>query len=217
VKSDISKRTLITQRLYDFDREIAAAHGVVIGIDEAGRGPLAGPVVAAAVCLDAADFIPGINDSKQLSADRRDELYAEIVTKAAAWATGIVSPGEIDRINILQATFVAMTHAVTGLNTAWNIALVDGNKKVPQINESRQMAVVKGDARSASIAAASILAKVTRDRIMDDYHREYPVYGFDEHKGYGTALHRERILENGLCPIHRVSFCGNLLQTTLRL
>lgn len=206
-----------TQKLYAFDCEEAGDGAILIGIDEAGRGPLAGPVVAAAVCLDSSRPIEGVNDSKKLTAGQRELLYETIVATASAWAVGSASPEEIDKINILQATFAAMMQAVEGIGVAWDRALVDGNKTVPRIASARQKAVVKGDARSASIAAASIIAKVTRDRIMNDYHRQYPDYGFDVHKGYGTELHRKRIAEFGLCAIHRVSFCGNMLQTSLCL
>lgn len=196
----------------------AGAGGPVIGIDEAGRGPLAGPVVAAAVLLDLINPIEGINDSKKLSPKERERLYRIIIESACGWAVGTASSEEIDRLNILQATFTAMYRAVCGLTVAWNRALIDGNRIVPHLPAERQKAVVGGDACSASIAAASILAKVTRDRMMLDFHRRYPEYQFDRHKGYGTALHRDRIGRHGLCAIHRKSFCSAAaVQTTLYL
>lgn len=205
-----------TERLYAFDRSIAGGTLSLTGVDEVGRGPLAGPVVAAAVILDADSPVIGINDSKKLSPARRERLYAEVTASARDWAIGSASPEEIDSNNILRATLTAMHRAITALSTPWDRVLVDGNQNVSAISPNRQQTVVGGDARSASIAAASIVAKVTRDRLMLEYHREYPDYGFDLHKGYGTALHRERILQFGLCPIHRKSFCTSLLlQTSL--
>ena len=216
VKSDREDRGAATERLYAFDRSIAGGTLSLAGVDEVGRGPLAGPVVAAAVILDADSPVIGINDSKKLSPARRERLYAEITASARDWAIGSASPEEIDSNNILRATLTAMHRAITALSTPWERVLVDGNQNVSAISPNRQQTVVGGDARSASIAAASIVAKVTRDRLMLEYHREYPDYGFDLHKGYGTALHRERILQFGLCPIHRKSFCTSLLlQTSL--
>jgi len=177
----------------------------IAGIDEAGRGPLAGPVVAAAVIFPANHaFIPGINDSKKLTPAAREQMIRVIQEKAAAIGIGIVPHEEIDKINILQATFKAMREAVTALSLVPDYLLIDGNKK-PGI-DLPQRCIVKGDSLSMSIAAASIVAKVTRDRIMVEYDRQYPHYGFARHKGYGTARHIAAIREFGLCPIHRRSF-----------
>ncbi len=207
---------MITEKLYTFDRMHNEAGKPLIGIDEAGRGPLAGPVVAAAVVLNLDLPIEGINDSKQLSVKERERLYPIIVESARAWAIGIASSEEIDRINILQATFAAMFRAVCDLSIGESRIVVDGNRILPQLPAVRQTAVVGGDACSASIAAASILAKVTRDRMMVDFHRQYPLYQFDRHKGYGTALHRDLIKQYGICKLHRKSFCSEMiLQTTL--
>jgi ribonuclease HII len=201
-----------TQALYDFDIRIEAEHGRrVAGLDEAGRGPLAGPVVAAAVMLDLRRPIPGVNDSKQLSAKKRDVLYDLITAQAAAWAVGEASVEEIDRHNILQASLIAMKRALDAIACAWSLALVDGNCRIPSLDNGRQLTVVAGDAVSASIAAASIIAKVTRDRLMARYHETYPAYEFSQHKGYPTALHRDRIRKFGLCEIHRRSFCRGLV------
>lgn len=177
----------------------------VAGIDEAGRGPLAGPVVAAAVIL--AETVPaGIDDSKRLSPLQRERLHDEIMKQAAAVGIGIVDPATIDRVNILQATFMAMRQAVESLSTPPDHLLVDGTLPIPGCQS--QTTVVHGDRRSLSIAAASIVAKVTRDRIMDDLHRLYPAYGFDRHRGYGTRAHREAIARYGVTPVHRRTFAG---------
>lgn len=214
----VTRTAAVTDRLYSFDLQQRDAGKIVIGVDEAGRGPLAGPVVAAAVLLDAAYPIEGINDSKKLSGKKRELLYEIIVNHALGWAVGVVSSDVIDRINILQATFAAMSEAVSGINRAWDISLIDGDKTIPGLPFHRQRPIVGGDAVSASIAAASILAKVTRDRIMVEFDRQYPVYGFGRHKGYGTTQHMDSIMRHGLCPIHRKTFCGKLtLQTQLSL
>ncbi len=177
----------------------------VAGIDEAGRGPLAGPVVAAAVILPKDIIIPSLNDSKQLSATKRDELFEIIKEKAVAFFVSDVDNDIIDTVNILQAVFIAMANAVLNMKIKPDICLVDGNYKIPQL-KLPQEAIIDGDAKSASIAAASILAKVTRDRIMDEYALEYPGYGFEKHKGYGTKAHLEALKKLGPCPIHRQSF-----------
>lgn len=177
----------------------------VAGIDEAGRGPLAGPVVAAAVILPKDIIIPSLNDSKQLSAAKRDELFEIIKEKAVAFFVSDVDNDIIDTVNILQAVFIAMANAVLNMKIKPDICLVDGNYKIPQL-KLPQEAIIDGDAKSASIAAASILAKVTRDRIMDEYALEYPGYGFEKHKGYGTKAHLEALKKLGPCPIHRQSF-----------
>ena len=180
----------------------------VCGIDEAGRGPLAGPVFAAAVILpdDLGDF--GINDSKKLSEKKRDALFDIIKEKAVAWSVASASEQEIDEINILNATFLAMKRAVEGLSVKPDIALVDGNRKPKTGIE--EMTLVKGDAKSISIAAASILAKVSRDRYLLELDEKYPEYQFKKHKGYPTALHYEMIKEHGISPVHRLSFLKNL-------
>ncbi|MFQ5508008.1 MAG: ribonuclease HII [Leptospirillia bacterium] len=198
--------------LWEFERR-ARQQGAraIAGIDEAGRGPLAGPVVAAAVILDADDPIDGLNDSKKLTPRTRERLFGEIHSRAVAVGVGIVGPDEIDRINILQATLRAMRQAVDLLPAAGPDAepdhlLIDA-LTLPGLPIPQQ-GIIKGDARSASIAAASIIAKVTRDRMMAAYDDEYPGYGFAGHKGYPTAAHKEAIRRLGTSPIHRLSFRG---------
>jgi ribonuclease HII len=183
----------------------ARGFSLVAGVDEAGRGPLAGPVVAAAVILPE-DFHHGLlRDSKQLTARQRGRLFEELTARGdIAHAVAIVSSGEIDRLNILRATHAAMQRAVEQLTPPPGHVLIDG-LPVPGFPIA-QTALIKGDALSFSIAAASVLAKVTRDRLMLDYDREYPQYGFAQHKGYGTALHLARLRQHGPCPIHRRSF-----------
>ncbi|MBN2036770.1 MAG: ribonuclease HII [Chitinispirillaceae bacterium] len=202
----------ISARLYIFDRKfIENTEVCVVGIDEAGRGPLAGPVVAAAAVLELDTVIPGVNDSKKLSAAAREKLYGLITARAKSFGVGQASVEEIDRLNILQATFLAMRRALEAIVVPWTVALVDGNQRIPGIPGSRQKTIVGGDGLSASIAAASIIAKVTRDRIMKDYHARFPMYDFLSNRGYGTALHRQHIADFGLCEIHRRSFCGKFL------
>ncbi len=179
---------------------------VVAGIDEAGRGPLAGPVVAAAVILSKRFRVAKMADSKQLAPKRRNEVYEIIYRKAVSVGIGIIDPCEIDRINIFQAALVAMAVAVENLNPRPLYLLIDG--KFPIYCDLPQEAIVKGDTLSISIAAASVVAKVTRDRLMEQYHDLYPQYGFDCHKGYATTRHREAIQDYGPCPIHRLSFKG---------
>lgn len=186
-----------------------AASGVICGIDEAGRGPLAGPVVAGAVILPQDCEILFLNDSKKLSGKRREELFLEIREKAIAWNVGIVGPDVIDEINILQATYEAMRQAVAGLSVQPNLLLNDA-VTIPGI-ETDQIPIIKGDAKSMSIAAASILAKVTRDHMMVEYDKLFPEYGFAKHKGYGTAVHTAALREHGPCPIHRRSFIGKFV------
>jgi ribonuclease HII len=176
----------------------------VAGIDEAGRGPLAGPVVAAAVIFPPGMMIAGVDDSKKLTPDHREELYAQIVGSASAYGIAMIDHDEIDRINILQATIEAMRNSIRQLRFQPDYLLVDGNMFHHESIPFRT--IVRGDSRSISIAAASILAKVTRDRLMEQYHIEYPEYGFDRHKGYGTADHIRAIETYGYCPIHRRSF-----------
>lgn len=180
------------------------------GIDEAGRGPLAGPVCAAACILPRDLEIPGLNDSKQLSAKKREALYAEITERALAWAVCMVDEKRIDEINILQATFEAMRGALGGLSVRSDFCLVDGNRD-PKLGIPTQT-VVKGDARCATVAAASILAKVSRDRLMTELDAVYPEYGFAIHKGYGTKAHYAALDRYGLCPIHRRSFLKRYVQ-----
>ncbi len=183
--------------------------GLICGIDEAGRGPLAGPVVAGAVILPADCEILYLNDSKQLSAKKREELYDEIREKALAAGVGIVDHERIDEINILQATYEAMQKAVASLGIMPQILLNDA-VTIPGI-EIPQVPIIGGDAKSLSIAAASVIAKVTRDRIMCEYDREMPQYGFASHKGYGTATHVEAVRKYGPSRIHRISFLKNIL------
>ncbi len=177
---------------------------MICGIDEAGRGPLAGPVCAAACILPEGLVLEGLNDSKQLSEKRREALYEQITEKALAWAVCLADEKTIDEINILQATFRAMRGAVEGLKLRPDLCLVDGNRD-PGLGLPTRT-VVKGDATCASVAAASILAKVTRDRLMKEYDVQYPGYGFAIHKGYGTKAHYAAVAALGLCPIHRRSF-----------
>lgn len=179
---------------------------LVAGVDEAGRGPLAGPVVAAAVILDPAMVIEGLNDSKKLSPRQRDVLFDLIMEKAHAVAVAETSASVIDRINILQATRQAMLAAVEQLQPQPDYMLIDGINTID--SSLPQQAVKQGDARSASIAAASIIAKVTRDRQMQEYDQQYPEYGFVSHKGYGSARHLAMLRKYGPCPIHRLSFAG---------
>lgn len=181
-----------------------APQGLVAGVDEAGRGPLAGPVVAAAVVLDELQPIAGLADSKKLTALRRARLYDEIRAKALCCSIAEASVEEIDRLNILQATLLAMRRAVQGLRLRPALVLVDGNR-LPVLDVPAE-AIVQGDARVAAISAASILAKVHRDRWCAQVHAQYPQYGFDAHKGYGTAAHLQALRAHGACPLHRRSF-----------
>lgn len=196
--------------LYEFDKE----KGDILGVDEAGRGPLAGPVVAAAVKIhEYHDFFEMINDSKKLSEKKREELFDKILTYCDV-GVGIASVEEIDEVNILEATFIAMNRAIEDVSKysdiTFDTVLVDGNKLIKKYN-GKQEFLVKGDAKSLSIAAASIIAKVTRDRIMLKFAEIYPEYHFEKHKGYGTKLHREILLEKGVLPIHRKTFLKKIL------
>jgi ribonuclease HII len=188
---------------------------LIAGVDEAGRGPLAGPVVAAAVILDPARPIVGLADSKKLSAARREQLAGEIRDKALAWGLGRAEVAEIDRINILQASLLAMRRAVENLSIRPERALVDGNRCPPLACPCQ--AIVKGDATVPAISAASILAKVARDAELCELHDRYPHYGFAQHKGYPTAAHREALRRHGPCPEHRRSFApvAAVLQTVI--
>jgi len=178
--------------------------GLLAGVDEAGRGPLAGPVVAAAVILDDLKPIQGLADSKKLSAKRRDKLFDEIRAKALCFSIAEASVQEIDALNILQASLLAMQRAVEGLRLKPNKVLVDGNR-LPRLDILAE-AIVQGDTKVAAISAASILAKVHRDRICTDMHQAYPAYGFDQHKGYGTQAHLNALTELGATPLHRRTF-----------
>lgn len=185
---------------------------LICGIDEAGRGPLAGPVTAGAVILPKDCQILYLNDSKKLSEKRREELFTEIKEKAVAWCVKTASPARIDEINILQATYEAMREAIAGLGVVPQLLLNDA-VNIPQV-EILQVPIIKGDAKSVSIAAASILAKVTRDHMMAEYDTIYPGYGFGKHKGYGTAAHIQALKELGPCPIHRRTFIKNFSTET---
>jgi ribonuclease HII len=178
----------------------------IAGIDEAGRGPLAGPVVSAAVIIPIPLQIPGITDSKKLSPRKRDNLYQKIYDFAVSIGIGIVDPFEIDRINILQAALKSMAMAVENLFPQPDYLLIDGTFSISSVLP--QETIPKGDGLSASIAAASIVAKVTRDRLMERYHQDYPLYEFSKHKGYPTKAHKQAIQKFGCCPIHRKSFKG---------
>ena len=184
---------------------------LVAGIDEAGRGPLAGPVVAAAVILPKHALIEGVNDSKKISEKKREKLYDDIINTAIDWGVGIVDNNVIDEINILNATRMAMHNAIEALKVKPEYILIDAEKKV-DTNGIPFMPIIKGDALSISIAAASIVAKVTRDRMMREYDEIFPVYGFEKHKGYGTKMHTEAIKEHGMCMIHRKSFLKNIIK-----
>ena len=191
---------------YDFENALRGkGFAAVCGIDEAGCGPLAGPVYAAAVILDPNDPIEGLNDSKKLTEKKREALFPEIQKRARAWAIASASPAEIDEINILQARLLAMRRAVELLDIKPDHALVDGNRD-PNIPDVPTLLIVGGDGKSASIGAASILAKVARDRAMLELDGQYPQYLFKKHKGYPTKLHVEKLLEHGPCPEHRQTF-----------
>ena len=191
---------------YDYENALAEkGFAAVCGIDEAGCGPLAGPVYAAAVILDPNDPIEGLNDSKKLTEKKREALFPEIQKRARAWAIASASAKEIDEINILQARLLAMRRAVELLDIRPDHALVDGNRD-PEIPDVPSLLIIGGDGKSASIGAASILAKVARDRAMLELDEKYPQYLFKKHKGYPTKLHEEKLLEFGPCPEHRESF-----------
>ena len=195
---------------YDFDEAVRNEYGIFCGTDEAGRGPLAGDVYAAAVILNPDDVIEEINDSKKLSEKKREKLFDIIKEKAVSWCIATASVEEIEEINILNAAMLAMKRAVSGLDVKPEFVLVDGNK-IPDGLEIKADCLVKGDALSASIGAASILAKVARDRYMKEIALKYPEYGFEKHKGYGTKEHREALLKFGPCEIHRKSFLKKIL------
>lgn len=190
--------------LFEYDKNIRRKYAVFCGVDEAGRGPLAGDVFAAAVIFDENTVIDGVNDSKKLSEKKRELLYDEITAKAVAWSIGRASAEEIDKINILNASLLAMARAVNALSVRPAFALIDGNK-IPSLDIPAEC-LVKGDGISASVAAASIIAKVSRDRYMRSLAEEYPQYAFDRHKGYPTKLHYEMLREYGASPVHRKTF-----------
>lgn len=197
-------KIILHKELFEFDSEIRKDHPIICGVDEAGRGPLAGDVYAAAVVFSEGVEIEYLNDSKKISEKRRELLYDVIIEKADAYCVATASVEEIDSMNILQATMLAMKRAVEGLGIAPDIALVDGNK-LPDLGcEARY--VIKGDATSASISAASVLAKVSRDRYMKQIAEKYPQYAFEKHKGYGTKLHYEMLEKYGVSDVHRKTF-----------
>ncbi|MBP0958871.1 MAG: ribonuclease HII [Oscillospiraceae bacterium] len=196
--------------LFEYDENIRNNDSIVLcGVDEAGRGPLAGDVYAAAVVFESGTVIEGINDSKKLSEKKRELLYDEIIAKAKAYCIATASVEEIDELNILNATYLAMKRAVEGLGLTPDLALIDGNRLPPEL-PCKAETIVKGDGTSASIAAASILAKVARDRYMKELAEKYPQYQFEKHKGYGTKLHTELILANGPSEVHRKTFLRKL-------
>ena len=182
----------------------------ICGIDEAGRGPLAGPVVVASVIMKPDSFLEGVNDSKKVSEKKREKLYEQIIEEAVSYSVGIIDQNEIDEINILNATKKGLTESIKGLKVKPERIIVDALDKIDTCGIP-YMPIVKGDAKCYSIAAASIIAKVTRDRIMRQWDEVYPMYGFARHKGYGTAAHIAAIKEYGLCPLHRRSFTKNFI------
>ncbi len=198
----------------DYSFEISAREKgfkAVCGVDEAGRGPFAGPVCAAAVILPEGCEIEGLNDSKKLTERKREALFDIIKEKAVSYSIAFGSVEEIEELNILNATFLAMNRAIDGLKLKPDYALIDGNR-MPKDIKVKAETIIKGDAKSMSVAAASILAKVTRDRLMLEYDKQYPEYGFAKHKGYGTKVHSDAILKYGVTPIHRPSFLKNLFK-----
>lgn len=201
-------RIILHKELFEYDSALRTEFPVICGVDEAGRGPLAGDVYAAAVILRDGDTIDYLNDSKKISEKRREELFDVIRERAVAYAIATASVEEIDRLNILNAAMLAMKRAVEGLGVDPDLALIDGNK-LPDLNCPARF-VIKGDATSASISAASVLAKVARDRYMRELAEKYPQYAFEKHKGYGTKLHYEMLEKHGISEIHRRSFLKKL-------
>jgi ribonuclease HII len=199
----LNNMMLYEEALYNED------YNYIAGVDEAGRGPLAGPVASAAVILPRGLYIEGLNDSKKVSVKRREELFDIIIDKAIAYNISLISNEVIDSINILNATKLSMKNSVEGLKIKPDFVLVDA-VTIPAISQ-KQKGIIKGDAKSVSIAAASILAKVTRDRLMQEYHKKYPEYNFSAHKGYGTSEHVAAIKAHGICDIHRKSFLSGIL------
>lgn len=206
-KLDAERKRLEAMKVFE---NKYSSYKLIAGIDEAGRGPLAGPVAAGAVILPKDCEILYLNDSKKLSAAKRDELFDEIKEKAVAYGVGLVSPERIDEINILQATFEAMKKAIKDMGVEPDMVLVDA-VTVPNI-PYKQVGIIKGDAQSVSIAAASIIAKVTRDKIMMDIDKIYPEYGFASHKGYGSKAHIEALKKYGPSPVHRKTFIKNFIE-----
>lgn len=203
---------VLRRMIMDFEFEINArsrGYKAVCGVDEAGRGPLAGPVFAAAVILPENCEIEGLNDSKKLTEKKREALFDVIKEKAISWCVASVDEKVIDEINILQATYLAMKNAVEGLDVSADYALIDGNRMPPVSIDGET--VVKGDAKSMSIAAASVLAKVSRDRFMLELDKQYPQYQFAKHKGYGTKLHYEMLTEHGISDCHRLTFLKSFM------
>jgi len=204
------KRILECKRRFEYDKIFRNENGVFCGIDEAGRGPWIGSVYAAAVIFDDDTYIEGLNDSKKLTESKREKLYEEIIDKAVSWSVAYADVEEIEKLNILGATFLAMDRAVNGLSTIPDFAAADGNR-VPKLSVPVKVyTIVKGDSLSASIAAASILAKVTRDRYMKELDKRYPEFNFASNKGYGTAEHIEAIKRYGVTPEHRRLFLRKL-------
>lgn len=201
-----------TNIMYQYEEKYKSSP-YICGIDEVGRGPLAGPVVAAAVILPKEEKILYLNDSKKLSEKKREALFEEIQEKALAIGIGVVSSQRIDEINILQATYEAMREAISNLKVTPTVLLNDA-VVIPEVDVPQE-GIIKGDGKSASIAAASIVAKVTRDSMMKEYEEKYPGYGFASHKGYGTKAHREAILLHGMTPIHRKSFLKKICGSTI--
>ena len=196
---------------YEFEKAaVNSGFSCICGVDEAGRGPLAGPVCAAAVILPEGAVIEGLDDSKKLTEKKREKLYDIIKETAVAYSVAYGTLEEIETVNILEATYLAMNRAIEGLSVKPDFALIDGNR-VPRGIKIPCETVVKGDSKSMSVAAASVLAKVTRDRLMLEYDKKYPEYNFKKHKGYGTKEHTELIKQYGPCEIHRLSFLKNIL------
>ncbi len=196
---------------YEYEKAaVSSGFNTICGVDEAGRGPLAGPVCAAAVILPEDTVIEGLDDSKKLSEKKRERLYDEIIERAVAYCVAYGTLEEIESVNILEATFIAMNRAIDGLKVKPDFAIIDGNR-VPKGIKIPCATLVKGDSKSMSVAAASILAKVTRDRLMLTYDEKYPQYNFKKHKGYGTKEHTELLKQYGPSPIHRLSFLKNIL------
>ena len=196
---------------YEFEKAaVNSGFSCICGVDEAGRGPLAGPVCAAAVILPAGAVIEGLDDSKKLTEKKREKLYDIIKETAVAYSVAYGTLEEIETVNILEATYLAMNRAIEGLTVKPDFALIDGNR-VPRGIKIPCETIVKGDSKSMSVAAASVLAKVTRDRLMLEYDKKYPEYNFKKHKGYGTKEHTELIKQYGPCEIHRLSFLKNIL------
>lgn len=204
------KETLRLDKMLEYEKDLyTKGYTYICGVDEAGRGPLCGPVVAAAVILKKDAHLEGVNDSKKLTEKKREALYDVITKEAVAYSVGIVDEKTIDEINILEATRLAMKKAVESLSTKAEYALIDAEKKVPI--DIPYTPIIKGDQLSESIAAASIIAKVTRDRMIEEIDKKYPEYNFAKNKGYGTREHTEAIKKYGLCEIHRRSFCKKFI------